>query len=437
VSALGRAARQAFSWPSLFADGTPGFRINIEEAIRLNKAAIGSKTSGFTPEELSRCVAFQDSAGTLPVTAMEQPLGYIKDLSGNGNHFIQPSNTASRPIVSRRVNLLTATEDFTNAAWVWSGTPGTVTQNAGMAPDGTNTAIKLAIPAGGPRQNVGNRTDAKFRIWVKSAGDGKDVFRLSANSSIVTGNLTATNEWQEFEFSPTSLGVGGAWGPIIGYGVDSTSILVWHPDVRLSIDAPALPPYQRVTSATDYDESGFPAYAKFDGVDDWLESGVVDMTSTDEVTVLAGVTKLADPAGGVVLELGETSTNNGMFAIYAPVVSSSVLRSFGFVSRGTKLASAIPASNNIPAPAKRLLTGIGKISTDTSILRVNGVQAASSPVDQGPGNYGARKFYMGRRTGTSLPFNGRVYGVTLLGKLLTDSQLAAAEQAERNLGRLY
>jgi len=34
---------------------------------------------------------FQDSAGTVPVTAADQPVGKILDLSGNGNHATQPT----------------------------------------------------------------------------------------------------------------------------------------------------------------------------------------------------------------------------------------------------------------------------------------------------------------------------------------------------------
>ena len=52
---------------------------------------------------------YQDAAGTIPVTAMEQPVGLWKDKSGKGNHATQ-SITASRPVVSARKNLLLATD---------------------------------------------------------------------------------------------------------------------------------------------------------------------------------------------------------------------------------------------------------------------------------------------------------------------------------------
>lgn len=40
---------------------------------------------------------YQDSAGTTPVTADGQPVGYMQDLSGNGNHATQ-STAAAKPL---------------------------------------------------------------------------------------------------------------------------------------------------------------------------------------------------------------------------------------------------------------------------------------------------------------------------------------------------
>lgn len=356
---------QAFTWSSLFADGTPGFRVNVEEALRINEAV------GYDP---SKCAIFQDSAGTLPVTAMEQPIGYIKDLSGNDNHFVQPSNTASRPIVSRRVNLLTATETL-------------ATQNVA-----TLAASHVLTFSG-----TGSVTLSGTATGTYSAG--------THTVTTTAGTLTVT--------------VSGS---------------VTNADLRLSIDA-NLPPYQRVTSSTDYDEVGFPAYARFDGLDDWLETGgTVDMTSTDEVTVIAGVTKLSDAAAGVVVESSvDSGSNNGTILLLGP--GGTGLPTWLYRSRGTSFSQG--SIQPIPAPDKAVITGLSKISTDFLRGRRNGVIGFTVSADQGTGNYGAHKFYMGRRGGASNPFNGRIYGVTVIGKLLTGSQLAAAEHAARQLWRLY
>ena len=61
----------------------------------------------FDPSDMS--TMYQDAAGTIPVTAVEQPVGKILDKSGNGYHATQ-SITASRPTLSARKNLLLATD---------------------------------------------------------------------------------------------------------------------------------------------------------------------------------------------------------------------------------------------------------------------------------------------------------------------------------------
>jgi hypothetical protein len=79
------------------------------------------------------------------------------------------------------------------------------------------------------------------------------------------------------------------------------------------------------------------------------------------------------------------------------------------------------------APITNVLTGIGDISGDQCILRVNGTQAASSTADQGTGNYGNYPLYIGRRGGASLPFNGRLNSLIIRGAQSTDAQISAAE----------
>lgn len=368
-------ARRSDIYKAIFADASPGLSVLIEEAIQTNvSAGVWGVTSGWTAGQLAACRAFQDSAGTIPVYAMEQPLGYIKDNSGRGNHLTQPSNTASRPIVSRRVNLLTATDTLATQS---------VTTLA--------ASHKLSFSGAGS-------------ITLSGAASGV----YSAGSHAITttaGSLTLT--------------VAGS---------------VTSADLRLSSDAIAsMPTYQRVTSSSDYDQVGFPAYALFDGLDDWLETGTIDMTGTDEMTAVASVMKLSDAATGMVAEFGPTSVIHGTFYVAAPVTTGTT--TVAFTPKGT--VNSLLNATGFAAPAKVLLSGQSKISTDMANLRVNGAQAMASSSDLGTGNFSAQKLYIGRRAGTSLPFKGRIYGLTLVGKLLSDSQLLALEAGHRTNGKVY
>ena len=60
--------------------------------------ANGEQGVWYDPSDFS--TMFQDSAGTTPVTAIEQPVGLILDKSGRGNHASQ-STTTSRPILKQ------------------------------------------------------------------------------------------------------------------------------------------------------------------------------------------------------------------------------------------------------------------------------------------------------------------------------------------------
>jgi hypothetical protein len=63
--------------------------------------ANGEQGVWFDPSDFS--TLFQDSAGTIPVTGVEQPVGLMLDKSGRGNHASQATTTA-RPILRQDGN---------------------------------------------------------------------------------------------------------------------------------------------------------------------------------------------------------------------------------------------------------------------------------------------------------------------------------------------
>ena len=134
---------------------------------------------------------------------------------------------------------------------------------------------------------------------------------------------------------------------------------------------------------------------------------------------------MSDAATGIVAELsGNLNVNNGAFYLLAPVQASST--DFAFVSKGT-VASGSGTSLIYPSPTTRVLSGLGDIFGDQSILRINGAQAAISTADQGTGNYGNYPLYIGSRAGSSLWFNGRLYGLVIAGKAASASEIAGTE----------
>ena len=88
--------------------GTNLINLNVRNTL----FASGEQGVWYDPSDLS--TMYQDAAGTIPVTGMEQPVGKILDKSGRGNHATQ-ATTASRPRLSARVNIINSTEDITSS----------------------------------------------------------------------------------------------------------------------------------------------------------------------------------------------------------------------------------------------------------------------------------------------------------------------------------
>lgn len=383
-----------------------------------------------------------------------------------GTHHIQPTST-KRPVVSRRANLLTATENFTTweKASLISVSPAAIANPAGgtgaflvscaLDTTGVSKFLRRAVNViEGVVYRVVftvKQSSSHAHVGVRLNSAGITRFNLATKTVEVLGNATAAGfielgdgwlgVWADYiggasgtryatlvPCSPTAV---AEYAPTTG----SEQCYVFSADLRLSIDA-NLPSYQRVTSPTDYDTEGFPAYARYNGVDQYLETaGTLDMTSTDEVTVLAGVAKLSDAATGMAIEIGpDVGLNNGTFALSAP--SSNGANSYRFGSRGTM---SIYGGTGVfaAAPDKALLTGTAKINASSGSLRRNGVHVAANASNQGTGNYSNRKLYIGARGGTTFFFSGRIYSWTVIGKNLSPAQLAAAEALDRRLGRLW
>lgn len=166
-------------------------------------------------------------------------------------------------------------------------------------------------------------------------------------------------------------------------------------------------------------------YLAFDGTDDFLVTNSINFTSTDKVSLFAGGRKLSDAATGIVCELSSSLiANNGTFYLLAPTANG--IDSVGFAAKGT-LASVANTTGYV-SPASLVITGQSSISTPLSRLRINGVIKLTNTASQGTGNYGNYPLYIGRRAGTSLPFNGHIYGLIGIGKLTSDNETAAIEK---------
>lgn len=391
----------------------------------------------------------------------------IKEVKGN--HAYQ-TTAASRPTLEARVNLLTKSEVFSDAS-SWAKTRTTVTAGAIAGPLGaladkvyedtsTNTHYIAQALSAAPN------TVFTASIYVKAAGRTRATWYMSdsatgpteANINLANGTVTSTGYGSWTERSASITNVGDGWfrvtvSGVKGAGTTVTSILLLSDDTGnlgytgdgvsgMYVTAaqleysPVATTYQKVNTATDYVDVGAPRYLQHDGIDDGMVTASINFTSTDKVTLWAGVRKLSDAATGTVVELSAAvGVNTGTFGVYAPLTA---LANYAFGSRGTSAGTSSAITTDIYAsPNTSVLTAIGDISGDVSSIRVNGATITTVTTDQGTGNYGNYPLYIGRRGGTTLPFNGRLYGLIVRGAASNAGQIAATEAYVNAKTRAY
>lgn len=362
-----------------------------------------------------------------------------------GNHAFNPSgNSANFPVLSARYNLLTKTEDFSDA--VWSKNKTSVTANSLTAPNGTLTADTVtadgtsgihSVTTLSGSSSVGSNkvlavyakagTNNFIQLRVDFLANAYANFDLSSGVKGTTGAELASasiesagNGWYRCSIvTNSSSDVAGIFNVVLVSSATSgnnesntlsTSVYLWGADLRATNDALNQPAYQRVNTATDYDTVGFKPYVRFNGVNQWLQTNSIDFSYSDKMFVSAGVRKLSDAIGFIFEFSANADSQIGSFVVVAASATYTVQ------SRGTNVGYYTPGT--YAAPITNVVSGVfdiaGSALATEVIPRVNGVVNQSNGAGGcGTGNYGNYPLYIGARAGTSLFFNGRLYQLVI------------------------
>jgi hypothetical protein len=280
--------------------------------------------------------------------------------------------------------------------------------------------------------------------------------RWDARSNLLVGTTTLSMQNVTTLATPYTLSFTGTGtvtlsgtstaGPLVGTGVGQRVSLTFTPtagtltltvsgtvtDAQLEF-GPTVTQYQRVTTETDYADIGLPRYLSFDGLDDFLRTPTgadINFTSTDEMTVCAGLRKLSDVLQSLTSS-GNPNTNTGAFEALASGWNIQPSR-YGAGLR-TNTLFRVDSNATFPIPRLDVVTYASKTGAaakgDQLFIRVNGA-LASDPSDntQTGGNFGTYPIFIGRRGGTSLPFNGRLNQLVIRNRLTAGSDLANLER---------
>ena len=164
-------------------------------------------------------------------------------------------------------------------------------------------------------------------------------------------------------------------------------------------------------------------YLAFDGVDDFLQTNSINFTATDKVSLFTGMRRLSDAGVSTIAEFSANSVSNTN-SFYLVVLSNGASQ---FNSRGSG-NSATASSQRPPAPAPVITSSVGDISGKVSKIRVNRGGYAVNVGNQGTDKYGKYPLYIGRRGGAALPFNGHIYSLIGIGKLVSDNEIVNIEK---------
>ena len=370
----------------------------------------------YDPSDFS--TMFQDAAGTVPVTAVGQPVGLMLDKSKG---------------------LVLSPELVTNGEF----SDGTTGWTANV----TNSAISVSAGALTlTRTSIGKATayTAITTVIGKSYEFGGSVTGTTGSIGLLyfSASTSASDPLQNCTFSTVSVAVqrkpfvftAKATTTYIHLVIDNNG-----PGGTATIDNISV---RELPGNHAFNPSGnsanFPVlqqdgtgryYLAFNGVNQWLQTNSIDFTYGDKMFVSAGVRKLSDAANSANSLCGLVTDsiggNSGHFEILTSDFYAS--RYFDFISRGTVASIAGTTSNSFASPKTLITSGIGNISGDRATLRLNGSQVAESTEDQGTGNYGNYPMYIGARAGSSFWFNGRLYGLVVAGKQASASEIASTE----------
>ena len=403
-------------------------------------------TQGTYFDPSDRTTLFQDAAGTTPANQPGDPVGRMLDKSGRNNHATQ-SVAASRPTLARhpkggRRNQLAQNVDFSSVPWVKDLT--TISGNRLVATATTGSHILYSTFPCILGQTYTFQAKLKYdthryvSLRIFAGGAPHVIFDLvSGTISLTTPGATGMivplggGEYHcSVTYTGTSTGTGSGAVFLLSSGTDVSGWTATGTEavlVRdLQLELGAVPtPYQKVTSAYDVTEAGVEDlwYLAFDGVDDGMVTPAIDLTGTDKVGVFAGVRKLSDAAIGIIMEHG-TSTSDLTQSWHLSNINGSP-GLYQFIARGTGTGASAPRIA-AAAPDTAVIGGIADIAAPLRDVRRNGV-VTSATANMGTGNFGNHQLYVGRRAGTSLPFNGNLYGLIVAGKMPTAAEITNTE----------
>jgi hypothetical protein len=368
--------------------------------------ANGEVGGWYDPSNLS--TLFQDSAGSIPVTAVGQTVGVMLDTGGN---------------LALGAELCT-NGTFDTDATGWTTASGATLEvidgTARFYGDGAQSypGIRYTWTA-----VVGRTYKVSFRF--KGPGlPGAISFSVKnpSNNPLIVGVANNTTEWENKTVYYTALST----SPILDfYGSTAANATGYHYVDDVSIKEIATRPLTQLTASARpilrQDVNGN-YYLEFDGVNDSIVTGEVDLSGTDKLTVIAGVYKTSNAAVARFLD----ATVAPLLSIDAPPYAGYSRYTLNAYN-GSWLSITDTAA---PIAVPNVLSGYYDLVEPRLWLRKDGEEIDSVTGNDGSigVNFSSSKiFHIGKRNTPGDYYNGRMYQLVLLGASLSTNNLSLVE----------
>lgn len=162
----------------------------------------------------------------------------------------------------------------------------------------------------------------------------------------------------------------------------------------------------------------------FNGTNSRMSIAAIDLSSTNKLTIVAGVSKAVENTDGMIAEFSAAAdTNNGAFYVKA---SNSSGTNYRVLFRGSAVSGAIPTA---AAPDVSVIATTATLATPGAfLLRMDAAQHTSSTPSFGAVNFGNYSLYIGSRNNSTNHFNGGLYGLIIRSAISTTAEIETAEK---------
>lgn len=391
----------------------------------------GEKGGWFDPSTLSSL--YQSAAGQDRISQPGSPVGRMEDKSGQQLH-------AGQSGFARPIYCLTPASGHRNLTSISEPTltelsNGTGVTDAAVPIDGFEHAIQ--VPGGTASTRIAYLVDGagpltEYTLSCFVAMDDGDAPVPGSDFSIAIGNLSSGDGWA----MPVEMGQ-GVWRvsrtlTSSDSNLQNTGILktAAHSGrgfrvTGFQVDAaPAMTAYQRARSAFDLSESGVPSLAAldFDGVDDCMFTGTLDLSQSSQVTVIAGVVKHSNPATrGTVVNFVDNGYRS--FGLEVPMPGNDQTR---WLHAGQTALRSISYPFGIGERA--VMSGLSDLQAPRLVFRQNGVVIQEDNSVTGGGTFKTGALGIGDYV---LPggrrLHGRLFGLLVIDRFLEPDEIAQAE----------